>query len=163
MVNHFRTLLLNLPRVADQGAFGQFIPATFSSLRLGDVGGLLHSRLFTAADTRDKKELAATLVFRIMNEHEVVSKIMDGIDPRITFDPRAAIFEDPPSIVRVIPALSDLAAVMRIPTIFSLPGESGKHHDTVSSLVMESQRDHRPDRQVALMSCALCLSLDSKL
>lgn len=162
MVNHFRTLLLNRPAETPGSRFSHHVPRAFRRIHGGPVHSALDSILFSLATTRERRDLAATLVFRLMAEHDAVWWIMETVDPRVSFDPRIPPVASLDDVPRVLPAIDGLAADLAIPGIQGLADESGRRREEVSALLAEARGTRRADRRIALVACAMCLSLDSR-
>ena len=106
MVNHFRTLILNRPPLGeDAGRFSQYVPRDFRPVDLDGVEAGFRRSLFGENSTREREELLSTVFLRLVLDYRETRQIAEGVDDRVTFDPRDPIFaqfSDPASSEGVV-------------------------------------------------------------
>jgi hypothetical protein len=98
MINHLRTLLLNMdpdPSILAH-PHAEIVPSGFSETRLPGPNSAAREMLLGSGD-RLSKEFMATLLSSVATAFDVPSSLISAIDPRLTYDP-VKIFEGyPPS------------------------------------------------------------------
>jgi hypothetical protein len=92
MINHFRTLILNLPPLGERGPrFSQYVPASFKPIHLDGVESSFRHAIFGDNSERERDEFISTMMFRLAMDFEPTGRIIEGIDPRVSFNHRDSI------------------------------------------------------------------------
>lgn len=86
MINHIRTLLLNLPADATFATPGEeFIPSSFSPVTLSPTLAMAHSILFGTAPDRLGVNIRVRQILTVIETSPLASYLTE-LDPRITYD-----------------------------------------------------------------------------
>lgn len=85
MINHVRTLILNLPRAADDPS-GEFIDKDFSPIQLTGHLYEMYTVLFSGKVTREMNNVRVRYYMSLLHTPEF-RKYLKWYDPRLTYEP----------------------------------------------------------------------------